>query len=157
MTRFLVLVLFLVSLLLVFKRALPYFFVQEVPEKTKPVATEQKTPNKPAKNYVTKTQVFKWTDEKGQVHFSDKSIKEVQAEEVTVTSETTEFKKSPKIRSVYVPTTRQTGNKSARSTKCDNLRKRVADDEAHLKRTTRNHAYVSERLSKNRWRVIKEC
>ena len=145
-----------VSLVLVVKKT-SIFLSQpkEVVQVQQPEVVIEKQPE--TNNNVTKTQVYKWVDEEGNLHFSDKTLEEAPTEKVTVTRETTEFKKSPKIRTVYVPSNRQTGTSATRSGDCKRWKKQVAKDEEYLRTTGRQHSSVSQRLSDTRWKVIKNC
>jgi len=120
-----------------------------------PSSVEQQPPKK--KN-VTTSEVYRWVDEKGKVHFSDK-VEEtaiVDPKKVTISTETTEFAITPKIRPVFVPSNRQTSSSSSRSDRCKSLKAQIAKDEKRLRRAGRIPAQ-NRQLSEKRWQAIKGC
>jgi len=157
MTRFLTVILVFVATLLIYQNAARLF----VSQPTQVLSKELPTPSKESvktPTHITKTEVYKWVDEDGQVHFSDRTIKDddTPKEKVVVTSETTKFSETPKIRSVYVPSNRQTGSSNSRTERCKRLKKKVAKEEERAKRRTYSYGQTKE-LSDSRWQVIKNC
>lgn len=109
-------------------------------------------------NKITKSEVYRWVDDEGKVHFSDRKIdnKESELERITVSTETTEFAKTPKIKTVYVPSHRQTGSQTSRSARCQRLKSEIAKREKYLRKSGRIPSQDSQ-LSEKRWEKIKGC
>lgn len=107
---------------------------------------------------ITKSEVYRWVDDEGTVHFSDKAIDEDQSniKKITVSTETTEFAKTPKIKPVYIPSNRQTSSQTSRSKRCQRLKTEIAERERRLRKSGRIPSQDS-RLSEKRWEKIKGC
>ncbi len=112
----------------------------------------------PEKNNVTKSEVYRWVDKDGKVHFSDQSVAktEVNPEKIIVSTETTEFAKTPKIKPIYIPSNRQTSAQSSRSKRCQRLKADIAAREKRLRRAGRIPSQ-DKQLSQKRWEKIKGC
>jgi len=159
MARFLTVIFVFVATLLIYQNVARLFVPKlpkiEAEKTTRPIGKTAKAPK-----HITKTEVYKWVDDDGQVHFSDRTIKDdgTQQEKVVVTSEATEFKEVPKIRQIYIPSNRQTGNTSSgsRTEQCKRLKKQVAKEEERAKRRTSSYGQT-KKLSDSRWKVIKNC
>ena len=90
---------------------------------------------------ITKSEVYRWVDDEGTVHFSDKAIDEDQSniKKITVSTETTEFAKTPKIKPVYIPSNRQTSSQTSRSKRCQRLKTEIAERERRLRKSGASH------------------
>jgi len=157
MTRFLTVILVLVATLLIYQNAARLFASKQPQSVVEEVPIPSKEPVETPK-HITKTEVYKWIDEDGQVHFSDRTVEDnsVQKEKVVVTSETTEFSDVPKIRPVYIPSNRQTGQSPSRAERCKRLKQQVSKQEAK-ERKSMYRSGKSQALSDKRWQVIKNC
>ncbi len=118
----------------------------------------EKTEPDNSPNNVTKSEVYRWVDEEGTVHFSDKAVNSESSkpEKITVSTETTEFAKTPKIKTVYIPSNRQTSAQTSRSKRCQRLKSDIAKREKRLRNAGRIPSQDS-RLSAKRWEKIKGC
>ena len=156
MTKFLTLILVVVAALLIYQNAARLFAPQE-PQAVEKQSIVIEEPIEMPK-HITKTEVYKWVDENGQVHFSDRTITgdDATKEKITVTSETTGFSEVPKIRPIYIPSNRQSGSTDSRRERCKRLKKQVTKEEARAKRRTYSSGQRKE-ISDSRWQVIKNC
>jgi hypothetical protein len=107
---------------------------------------------------ITRSEVYKWVDENGQLHYSDKSSGESEqpSEKITVTTETTEFTKTPYIKRVNTSNSVQTSSQDSLSSRCQRLKNRATRDAERLRRAGRSPTR-DRKLRKTRWEIIKNC
>jgi len=107
---------------------------------------------------ITKSEVYKWIDENGQIHYSDKSSSQSEqpSEKITVITETTEFAKTPYIKPVNTSNSVQTSSQDSRSIRCQRLKKQATRDAERLRRAGRSPTR-DQKLKETRWEIIKNC
>ncbi|MCW8877247.1 MAG: DUF4124 domain-containing protein [Kangiellaceae bacterium] len=107
-----------------------------------------------------KVQMYKWTDENGKIHFSDKPPEGSQANNEKITVEavsTTKFKKTNRVVPTYQ--SRQKSQTSAANTVCDQLTQQINKLQKELKERMRARTYArkEKQLDELRRRKIMEC
>ncbi|MCF6193591.1 MAG: DUF4124 domain-containing protein [Kangiellaceae bacterium] len=107
---------------------------------------------------ITKSEVYKWVDENGKIHYSDKSANEneLPSEKITVITKTTEFAKTPYINRINSSNSTQTSSKNSRSNRCKGLKKQATIETERLRRAGRSPTR-DRKLREKRWEIIKNC
>ncbi len=163
MTRILILVLLLAVAVLAFSnpdRIRDLFTSTQAQRSMQPKSPEVNETGKnnvKSKN-VTKSEVYKWVDSIGKIHYSDKAsdTSEQSVEKITVVSETTEFTKTPPIQPIYGSNVRQTSAQTSRSVRCQRLKKQATKDKKKVRRAGR-FSTQDQKLREKRWEIIKNC
>lgn len=133
----------------------------EEPQPSAPQAAEpQKQQPKKVNQEPQKVQMYKWTDENGKVHFSDKPPEGSKAdnEQITVDAiSTTKFEKTNKTVPTYQ--SRQRSQTSTASTVCEQLTQQINKLQKELKERMRARTYArkEKQLDELRRRKIMEC
>jgi len=107
---------------------------------------------------ITRSEVYKWVDKNGKIHYSDISATESEhpSEKIMVITETTEFAKTPYIRRVNSSNSVQTSSQDSRSNRCQQLKKQATRDAERLRRAGRSPTR-DRKLKEKRWEIIKNC
>jgi hypothetical protein len=128
--------------------------------KTSSVATATAPAAKPASRDITKSEVYRWVDKHGNVHFSDKAIpdsNEKSMQKIIVSHQATQFVAPPKLKPLpSIQHSRQSSGQPSRSKRCQQLKTEIDKRERKLRRWNKSTS-LDPKLEQKRWQKIKTC